>query len=186
LPPDFWTVFDTPCGWAAILQDDVGVWRVLIGHARADDVQAALPPGARRSQARTPLAARIQAYFAGVRDDFADVPIAARWSTPFQQAVVRAVRRVGYGATITYAELAQRAGHPGAARAAGRVMATNPVPLLVPCHRVLGSGGSLGGFSAPAGLALKQQMLELERPSQRSAKGAGEQTRRVQPLVLTP
>ena len=79
---------------------------------------------------------------------------------PFRRAALAALRRVGRGRTVTYAELARLAGTPGAARAAGSACANNPVPLWVPCHRVLASGGRIGGFSG--GLKVKRALLELE------------------------
>jgi methylated-DNA-[protein]-cysteine S-methyltransferase len=157
-----WTVFETSAGWDAIQHCSAGVLRVLIGHRSRQSLIAALPADAVFESRPTELAQRIQDYFAGAPDDFRDVPIAAQWSTRFQYDVIAAVKQVGYGQTTTYGELAARSKHPGAARAVGQVMATNPVPLLVPCHRVLGSGGSLGGFSAPTGLSLKKRLLQIE------------------------
>ncbi len=72
------------------------------------------------------------------------------------------LRQVGYGETVSYGELAERSGSPRAARAVGTVMATNRIPLILPCHRVLGSAGRIGGFSAPQGIDLKRRMLDLE------------------------
>jgi methylated-DNA-[protein]-cysteine S-methyltransferase len=79
---------------------------------------------------------------------------------PFQRTVLTALRRIGRGRTISYGELAERVGKPGAARAVGNACANNPVPLWVPCHRVLASGGKLGGFSG--GLDTKRALLALE------------------------
>ena len=123
---------------------------------------AALPADAEPTHRGNALTNRIQDYCRGVCDDFLDVPIAAAWRTPFQRAVVAALRQVRYGQTTSYGELAMRAKRPRAARAVGQVMATNPVPLIVPCHRVLGAGGAIGGFSAPTGLSLKRRLLQLE------------------------
>lgn len=157
-----WTVFETTAGWAAIQQCHAGVLRVLIGHRSEHGLIAALPADAVMESREMELSKRIQDYFAGSADDFRNVPIAALWSTRFQYDVISALRQVGYGQTTTYGELAARAKHPGAARAVGQVMATNPVPLLVPCHRVLAAGGSIGGFSAPTGLSLKRRLLQIE------------------------
>jgi methylated-DNA-[protein]-cysteine S-methyltransferase len=82
--------------------------------------------------------------------------------TPFRQEVLRACARVPYGKTTTYAELAERVGNPAAARAVGSAMANNPVPIIIPCHRVITSQGELGGFSAEQGVALKRKLLEME------------------------
>jgi methylated-DNA-[protein]-cysteine S-methyltransferase len=166
-----WTVFPTSVGWAAVEQTPSGVLRVLIGHRSQARLEAALPANAAVDFRPSALAERIQEYFAGTPDDFRDVPIAAAWSTAFQRAVIAAVRQVRYGQTTTYGELAARAKHPGAARAVGQVMATNPVPLLVPCHRVLGAGGAVGGFSAPTGLSLKRRLLQIEAKGRQTATG---------------
>jgi methylated-DNA-[protein]-cysteine S-methyltransferase len=80
----------------------------------------------------------------------------------FQNRVVRTCRRIGRGRVKSYGELASACGSPGAARAVGNVMATNRYPIIVPCHRVVGSAGSLGGFSARDGINMKRRMLEME------------------------
>ncbi len=80
----------------------------------------------------------------------------------FRRLVLETLRGVPFGETISYGALAERIGHPGAARAVGGALAANPVPLLVPCHRVLKSGGEIGGFSAPGGPAMKQRLLRHE------------------------
>ena len=99
----------------------------------------------------------------GQADDFADVRVwSERW-TPFQRRVLDCCRRIPYGKTQSYAELAIAAGSPAAARAVGRTMATNPIPLVIPCHRVVGSGGDLCGFSAVGGLDAKRRLLALEQ-----------------------
>lgn len=103
-------------------------------------------------------AAELAEYFAGRRRAFG-VPLA--WhGTPFQQAVWAELRAIPYGVTISYGELAQRIGSPGAARAVGRANATNPIPIIVPCHRVVGADGTLTGFAG--GLAVKERLLGLE------------------------
>ena len=81
---------------------------------------------------------------------------------PFARRVVELCRRIPYGQTLTYGELAAQAGSPRAARAVGNVMRTNRCPLVVPCHRVVPSGSGLGGYSAPGGVRAKLRLLELE------------------------
>jgi methylated-DNA-[protein]-cysteine S-methyltransferase len=107
-----------------------------------------------------PLARRLERYFAGTRDDFADVQLDLEWCTPFQAALVAALRGIGRGQTVTYGELAALSGHPGAARAAGSFCATNRFGIVVPCHRVVGADG-LGGYGS-LGLEYKQRLLALE------------------------
>ena len=104
--------------------------------------------------------AAVREFLAGSRRDLSDVPLDLR-GTDFQRAVWSALRRVPYGATISYGELAARAGRPGAARACGAANGSNPAPLFVPCHRTIGSSGALVGFGG--GLPLKRRLLELER-----------------------
>jgi methylated-DNA-[protein]-cysteine S-methyltransferase len=111
------------------------------------------------------LVERLVAYADGEVDEFRDVPIVQDHLTPFGRAVVAQTRGIGYGRTRSYGDLAALAGRPGAARAVGHVMATNNVPLIVPCHRVVAAGGLLGGFSAPQGLTMKRRLLALESQS---------------------
>lgn len=115
------------------------------------------------------LVSRLVRHLDGVPQDFADIPVdATGWPRFFAQAR-QAARTIAPGTVVTYGELAARAGRPRAVRAAGRAMATNPVPLIVPCHRVVGSGG-LGGFSA-GGVSVKRLLLALEGVSSIPAPG---------------
>ncbi len=100
-------------------------------------------------------------YFRGRPVDFkVDLDLSALGA--FQRAVLAACARIPYGATSTYGQLAQEVGAPRAARAVGGALARNPVPIVVPCHRVLAACGALGGFSAEQGLQLKRRLLDLE------------------------
>lgn len=176
-----WSLFETDIGWVGIAGSESGVERTLIGYATAGDLVRAIELVASGSGTGgtdavsselfveddwcPELRARMVRYLAGEAVDFRDVSLAVTWNTAFQQAVVRELRQVPCGSTLSYQELAARAGSPKAARAVGQVMSSNPVPLIVPCHRVLGSGGRLGGFSAPTGLDLKRRLLDLESRS---------------------
>lgn len=115
-----------------------------------------------REDAAQPLlreaARQLDEYFAGQRLAF-ELPLAAA-GTPFQLAVWRAIAAVPYGATISYAELAHQVGRPGSARAAGTATGRNPLGVVVPCHRIVGSDGRLTGYAG--GLALKERLLALE------------------------
>jgi len=101
----------------------------------------------------------IREYLAGRRRRFT-VPADLSAATPFHRKALAALARVPYGRTVTYGQLAARAGRPRAARAVGQAMANNPLPLIFPCHRVVASGGGLGGFGG--GLGLKRRLLALE------------------------
>jgi methylated-DNA-[protein]-cysteine S-methyltransferase len=106
---------------------------------------------------------RMQAYARGQRDDFLDLLLDDEQTTLFQRRVLAQCRRIAWGETLSYAQLAARAGSAGAARAVGNVMARNRFPLIIPCHRVVGAAGSLGGYSSPNGLATKRRLLDRER-----------------------
>ena len=97
-------------------------------------------------------------YFEGERREF-DLRVDLRVA-PFQDAVLRELARVPYGTTETYGALAAKAGRPGAARAVGTVMNRNPIPIVLPCHRVVGANGSLTGYAG--GLDVKRRLLQLE------------------------
>ena len=101
----------------------------------------------------------LSAYFAGVPTDFAALILAPR-GTPFQLRVWQELRRIPWGQTISYGELARRVGNPKASRAVGQANAVNPIPLIVPCHRVIAAGGGLGGYSS--GLDRKRWLLRHE------------------------
>jgi methylated-DNA-[protein]-cysteine S-methyltransferase len=170
-----WQVFETTIGWCAVTATTDGVRGVRIGYPTAQELTAtltAIASGDLDPDLMVRVAEAIVAYAAGEPVDFTEVPVADLWSTPFQRAVIAELRAVPSGQSLSYAELARRAGSPRAARAVGQVMSHNPVPLVVPCHRVLGSKGRLGGFSAPTGVSLKQRLLAMEaagaKPTQES------------------
>lgn len=122
------------------------------------------------------LRRQVADYYAGKPTRFT-TPIELDGVPPFRAAVLRKCHEVAYGETVSYADLAAALGRPRAARAVGGAMASNPIPLVIPCHRVLRSDGSLGGFSSLCGVEEKRRMLEMEgaavtdhaRPRRRAA-----------------
>lgn len=168
-----WSLFTTEIGWCGLLGRDSTVSRLLMGHLSREEVLAKLQGFSAREMPTASdevgeadwypeLRERLQDYFQGARLDFQDVRLSLPPLTKFQSRVIQALQKVGYGEQITYGELASNAGSPRAARAVGTVMAGNRIPLLIPCHRVVASGGKLGGFSAPQGTSLKAHLLQLE------------------------
>jgi methylated-DNA-[protein]-cysteine S-methyltransferase len=166
-------VFDTAAGFCAIAWSDAGVARFHLPTSTAAaterglrrrliDAEPAMPPV--EVNAVVEAAKR---YFAGEKVDFSNVPLDLHGQDEFFLQIYAAARRVAWGQTTTYGSLAKELGAgPEAARDVGQAMAKNPVPLIIPCHRVLAAGGKLGGFSAPGGSATKQRMLEMEgRPA---------------------
>jgi methylated-DNA-[protein]-cysteine S-methyltransferase len=176
--------FETAGGFCGIAWNERGISRFLLpmksDAAATRNLLRRLPcakPGAPTPDVRAAMAAA-QRYFAGAKTDFAHLKLDLSEQTAFFEQVYAAARRIGWGATTTYGALAKELGAgPEAARDVGQAMANNPVPLIIPCHRVLAAGSKLGGFSAPGGASTKRRMLALEgvalEPS-RPAQGAFE------------
>jgi methylated-DNA-[protein]-cysteine S-methyltransferase len=165
-----WTTFDSPIGWFALAIDEGGVVHELtLAHRSASAALAAIRPelagSARPSKVLRSLTRRIQAYLGGRPDDFLDVEVDTSYLTPLGRRVFAYCRRIPFGETRTYGELAAAVGRRDAARAMGQFMASNRTPLVVPCHRVVAAGGGLGGFSAPGGIRLKRTLLHIESQS---------------------
>ena len=121
------------------------------------------------AEARTQL----EEYFAGKRDDF-DLPLAAP-GTAFQRAVWQALRQIPYGRTMTYREVAEQVGNPKAVRAVGSANSRNPISIVVPCHRVVGSDGKLIGYAG--GFSAKKWLLDHELATANSARSADQASR---------
>ncbi len=130
------------------------------------------------SKHTAPLRRQLDEFFAGERQDF-DLPLAPR-GTDFQLAAWRQLRRIPYGETRSYGEMAAEMGRPKASRAVGRANATNPIPVIVPCHRVIGADGSLTGFGG--GLDAKVALLELEARHSSRPTGSAPWQRRLPQL----
>ncbi len=107
--------------------------------------------------------AALEQYAAGKPTRWPDMPLALHLCTPFTREVLTQLCTVPAGSTVTYKQLAAMAGRPNAARGVGQIMRRNRWPLIVPCHRVLGSTGAMVGFANPSGIPLKEYLLQLER-----------------------
>ena len=149
---------DTPVGTLLIAGDASAVLQITFpSRGKAAKAEA----GWVESQ-RGPVAEavrQLREYFAGERTEF-DLPLAPR-GTEFQRSVWRQLRGIPYGETISYGELARRVGNPKASRAVGSANGKNPLPIVIPCHRVIAGDGTLGGFGG--GLPTKQTLLALEQ-----------------------
>jgi methylated-DNA-[protein]-cysteine S-methyltransferase len=154
---NLWGVIDTPVGPLAAALDGAGRLTHL-GLSNRERDWIAANGGERNDRAVAPVARQIGEYFAGKRKSF-DYPLAPK-GTPFQQEVWKALLKIPFGRTTTYAALAEKVGRPGAFRAVGRANATNPIAVIVPCHRVIGTDGTLTGYAG--GIPIKQKLLELE------------------------
>jgi methylated-DNA-[protein]-cysteine S-methyltransferase len=171
------TTFETTWGPCQIAWSAKGVRRVRLP-----------PQPAARAVVNPPAFVRsamelVRAYFTGVSVDFSSVPLDFGSTTAFRLRVYQALRAVPRGRVLDYGELASAAGSAGAARAVGQAMAHNPLPLFVPCHRVVSASGHIGGFSAPGGRSTKRRLLELEATELQLREGVATPTRSV--LTLT-
>ncbi len=183
-----WHLFSTAIGPVGLAWTHKGICRLEIGHVEDADVVALFEKlqdktdsGFERARpVPAPIkevARRVKAHLAGrssgKRDSMLDIPVDFLKGSGFSREVWRVLREVRPGAVITYGELAAKAGNRGAARAVGRIMGANPVPVIVPCHRCVGADGSMTGFSSEGGVRLKKKMLFLEgyEPNAEHAKG---------------
>ncbi len=158
-------VVDSPVGRVLVAAGEQGVLRVAFevqGHdAALEDLAARVGPRVLEGGTRLdPVLRELDEYFAGTRRAF-DVPVDLRLARGFRRDVVEALRRLPYGTTATYRELAAVVGRPAAVRAVGTACATNPLPLLLPCHRVVRSDGTAGRYAG--GDDAKRALLTLER-----------------------
>jgi methylated-DNA-[protein]-cysteine S-methyltransferase len=156
-------VFSSKLGWMGIVVAGDVVKRLTFGHKSAAEVVIALAEAKGTvGKPNTSLVRRLQAYAAGKADSFRDVAVDFGAVSDFQRRVYKRCREIPLGKTMSYGELAEKAGSPGAARAVGNCMAANRIPLLVPCHRVVCADGRLGSYSAAGGVATKRKILALE------------------------
>lgn len=160
------TIVDSPVGPLTLVGEDgllTGLYMESQRHRPAEEVFGVVDP-----RPFGPVIEQLTAYFAGELTTF-DLPLAFR-GTEFQRAVWAALREIPYGETVSYGELAQQIGKPSASRAVGLANGKNPIGIIVPCHRVVGSGGGLTGYGG--GLERKQYLLDFERAGQLSLLSA--------------
>ena len=153
----YYDYLDTPIGRLLVAADESGLRHVRFDDPRRDQVITA--DWKRGATHLDRVIEQLHAYFAGGRHDF-DLALAAE-GTPFRRSVWHELVNIPYGETISYGELARRIGDPAASRAVGAANGANPLPIVVPCHRVIGASGKLTGFGG--GLPVKQWLLEHER-----------------------
>ncbi len=160
----YYTTMESPFGPLTLVATPMGLCRVGLpgeGRAALEEWLARWvepAPLEENPAALSAAVAQLREYFSRLRRGF-DLPLDLR-GTPFQQQVWAELRKVPYGQTVSYGELARRVGRPGAARAVGQAVGANPIPIIVPCHRVVGADNSLVGYGG--GLEVKVALLRLE------------------------
>ncbi len=160
-----YAILDTPIGTLLIVAAGTAVTTIYLDESSwKSEID---PTWVHRPSALRPITAELAEYFTGGRAHFSlDV---APVGTPFQLAVWHALTTIPYGEVATYGEIARTIGRPGAGRAVGGANNANRIPILIPCHRVIGADGSLTGYAS--GVDRKRALLELERPFSRSIAG---------------
>lgn len=162
-------IFETAAGWCGIAWNDAGIVRFTLptsSEASAERLMLRRMPEITRAEPPVEVRKTIddaKRYFSGEIVDFSHVRLDLGQQDAFFAKVYDAVRQLGWGEATTYGAVARQLGAgPEAARDVGQAMANNPIPLIVPCHRVLAAGKKIGGFSAPGGSDAKRRMLEME------------------------
>jgi len=163
-----YTIFSTAWGYFGLAADKKGLIRTCLPHKDRKTVEKCLLAGLENPQFNKnllrPLQKQIIAYFAG-KSTLRPQSSALRLLnlTPFARKVLAACRKIPAGKTVSYSQLAGMIGKPRASRAVGSALARNPIPLIIPCHRVIHSDGSLGNFSAFGGTSTKSKLIKLEK-----------------------
>jgi len=162
----FYCHHDTPVGTLLLAGDSTALWRIAFAEPDSGRPQTPVSAGLNRLADRwqhqaevfSPVCRQLDEYFHGTRQHF--TLTLAPQGTAFQQAVWRALQGIPYGQTASYRDIAKAVNRPRAARAVGMANNRNPVPIVIPCHRVIGSNGQMVGFGG--GLAVKKRLLALE------------------------
>jgi O-6-methylguanine DNA methyltransferase len=167
-PDATWTTFSTSLGVCGVSWTLRGINSFFLPEATGAAIETRLTDITGCTKTSSPpawvkeLIRKVKAHIKGHAQDFSEVPLSFSGISEFMLSVFQAAQKIPSGTVMTYGELAGGIGKPNAARGVGSALSNNPIPLLVPCHRVIASSGKLGGFSAPGGLATKVALLECE------------------------
>lgn len=160
---EYVSLFETGLGMGAVVASESGVRRVYLPHDSAP--QLFIRDGLNNlpsSKLTEQVSGMLMQYFKGVPQQFDIIPVDLDLTGIFRRHVLGFIRSIPYGMVKSYGEVACLAGSPGAARAVGGAMASNPAPVIIPCHRVISASGRLTGFTAPGGLEMKKILLKME------------------------
>ena len=160
------SVYVVSSGCGAVVAGDVGLIEVFlpvpqVGEEMTSRIARLYPLASTENEATLKAADLLEKYFSGEQVRL-DVTLDLGGCTEFQRSVYGAVRKIPYGVVKTYAEIAAQINRPKASRGIGSAMARNPLPIVIPCHRVIGSDGRLTGYSGPGGVGMKNDLLRME------------------------
>ncbi len=171
-----YTIFKTKWGYFGLVGTEYALCRTQLPGPKREKIKSLLLKNMSVAQFDKslfrPLQEQINTYFEGAYVDFRNIPIVLEGFSSFPGSVLTACRNVGFGRTISYAGLARKLNRPAAARAVGNALAKNPLPLIIPCHRIIRGDGKIGGFSAAGGTDLKAKLLKHEQPSRTECKSS--------------
>jgi methylated-DNA-[protein]-cysteine S-methyltransferase len=158
-----WHRMKSPLGTLIVAISQQGLCAVDFGRRKGDFFERLAPQAKLRQnpQAVARVIAQLQEYFAGQRTHF-DLPVDLSSLTPFQREVLAVTQKIPAGQTWSYQRVAQEMGRPKSSRPVGQALGRNPIPIVIPCHRVIASDGSLGGYSGGSGLTAKRWLLQHE------------------------
>lgn len=162
----FLSVYATELGFGGAVASDKGLIEIFMPEAGSEEemkslIQRSYLGGAGENELTSTVAGLLGKYFSGKKVDFVQ-SLDTEGLTDFQRDVYEAVSHIPHGSVRSYKEIAEKIGRPGAARGIGAAMAANPLPVVIPCHRVVGAGGEMTGYSAPGGIDLKIRLLLME------------------------
>ena len=163
----FFSAFTTAWGPVGVIANQAGITRVILPAYQMDDLLGLLQwehPNAKRcDEIFTDFIEQARSFFNAKPADFSDIALDLPSEDTFYGTIYRAARKIEYGQTVSYLELAKKISKPESVRALATGLGKNPTPLIVPCHRIIYSSGKIGGFSAAGGVPLKQRMIDLEK-----------------------
>lgn len=158
------SIFKTSFGWAGVAVSERGICGIVLPRKTKREAERELESSESSGSVASPVLKKavklLQQYFSGKRVSF-DLPLDTCYYTSFQQAVWKAAGEIPFGETRSYAWIAKKIKNPRAVRAVGQALGANPIPIIIPCHRVISSAGTLGGYAG--GLQMKKGLLELEQ-----------------------
>jgi len=161
-----YVVFQTQWGFFGLAGTENALIRAVLPSPNRKIVEKLLLKGLKNAlldiNYRPDIQMRVREFFDGCSTDFGDIPVQIDQFSQFTKKVLNACRKVPFAETITYSQLAEKIHSPAAARAVGTALAKNPLPLLIPCHRIIRSDDNMGGFSAPGGTELKLKLIKHE------------------------
>ena len=163
-----YTIFPTKWGYFGLAGTETTLCRTCLPDRKKEAIKARLIENGSEPKFDSGyfknLQDQIVSYYEETHVDFdPEIPISLDGFRPFSTLVLTMCRELKFGQTMSYSALAGKSGQPSAGRAAGSALARNPMPLIIPCHRVFRTDGGLGGFTTPGGVEVKKKMLELER-----------------------